>query len=227
MTATHTRSPVWLFDLDNTLHDANPNIFPHINRSMTAYVAEHLQLEETAASELRNRYWLRYGATLLGLMRHHGTDPHHFLRHTHQFPNLPGMVVYERALAARLRKLPGYRVVFSNAPRTYITAVLREIGLEHAFDELFSIEDLGFHPKPQLRAYRRVLHALRVPASRCIMVEDTASNLRAAKLIGMKTVWISRALARPAYVDLKMRSVLDIRRALSGSGAVPLPVRNN
>ena len=26
---------VWLFDLDNTLHDASPHIFPHINRSMT------------------------------------------------------------------------------------------------------------------------------------------------------------------------------------------------
>ena len=26
----------WIFDLDNTLHDATPHIFPHINRSMTA-----------------------------------------------------------------------------------------------------------------------------------------------------------------------------------------------
>ena len=34
--------PVWLFDLDNTLHDATPHIFPHINRAMTAYVAEAL-----------------------------------------------------------------------------------------------------------------------------------------------------------------------------------------
>jgi len=37
-------SPVWLFDLDNTLHDASPHIFPHINRSMTAYLERHLDL---------------------------------------------------------------------------------------------------------------------------------------------------------------------------------------
>jgi putative hydrolase of the HAD superfamily len=24
-------SPVWLFDLDNTLHNASPHIFPHLN----------------------------------------------------------------------------------------------------------------------------------------------------------------------------------------------------
>ena len=35
-------SPVWLFDLDNTLHNASAHIFPHINRSMTAYLERHL-----------------------------------------------------------------------------------------------------------------------------------------------------------------------------------------
>ena len=32
------RHLTWIFDLDNTLHDATPHIFPHINRSMTAYL---------------------------------------------------------------------------------------------------------------------------------------------------------------------------------------------
>ena len=32
----------WIFDLDNTLHDATPHIMPHINRSMTEYVQRQL-----------------------------------------------------------------------------------------------------------------------------------------------------------------------------------------
>jgi acetylglutamate kinase len=40
----------WIFDLDNTLHDARPHIFPHIDRSMTAYLAEHLDLGADAAT---------------------------------------------------------------------------------------------------------------------------------------------------------------------------------
>ena len=71
--------PVWLFDLDNTLHNASPHIFPHINRSMTHYLEQHLGLAPDDANALRTHYWHRYGATMLGLMRHHGTDPDHFL----------------------------------------------------------------------------------------------------------------------------------------------------
>ena len=39
---------VWLFDLDNTLHNASPHIFPHINRSMRQYIEQHLGLDERA-----------------------------------------------------------------------------------------------------------------------------------------------------------------------------------
>ena len=88
---------VWVFDLDNTLHNASPHIFPHINRAMTAYLQTHLGLDESGAGELRQQYWRRYGATLIGLMRNHATDPRDFLRATHEFPALAKMVVREPA----------------------------------------------------------------------------------------------------------------------------------
>ena len=75
-------APVWIFDLDNTLHNARPHIFPHINRAMTEYLQVKLGLEPDAASALRHEYWKRYGATLLGLMRHHDTDPREYLERT-------------------------------------------------------------------------------------------------------------------------------------------------
>ena len=98
---------VWIFDFDNTLHDATPHIFPHINRSMTAYLQEHLQLSEDAANTLRMDYWQRYGATLSGLMKHHGTDPDHFLWHTHQFPELSKMVLREPRLRSCTETVAG------------------------------------------------------------------------------------------------------------------------
>ena len=119
------RSVLWIFDLDNTLHNASAHVFPHINRSMTAYLQQHLQLEEPAANDLRMHYWRRYGATLSGMMRHHDTDPDHFLWHTHQFPDLENMVLREPRLRHVLRRLPGKKVLFSNAPQHYVTAVLK------------------------------------------------------------------------------------------------------
>lgn len=206
---------VWIFDLDNTLHDATPHIFPHINRSMTAYLQEHLQLSEDAANTLRMDYWQRYGATLSGLMKHHGTDPEHFLWHTHQFPKLTQMVLREPRLRHVLKQLPGKKVVFSNAPLHYAQAVLKLLLVDDLFDDVFAIEQSHYRPKPQAAGFRGLLRKHHWQAGQCVMVEDSAENLLTAKRLGMSTVWVSDALRAPSYVDVKIRNVLELPRAVS------------
>ena len=206
---------VWIFDLDNTLHNASPHIFPHINRAMTEYLQQELSLEAEAANALRQQYWRRYGATLLGLMRHHGTDPQHFLWHTHQFPELKSMLVREPRLRATLARLPGRRFVFSNAPVHYARSVLKALRIADLFDAVFSIERTRFRPKPDAHGFLRLARANHLRLSRCIMVEDTLVNLRTAKKLGMRTVWVSRAKRAPCYVDLKIANLSDLRRALA------------
>jgi len=203
---------VWLFDLDNTLHDATPHIFPHINRAMATYIRHHLGVDDDEATRLRLDYWQRYGATLLGLMRHHGTDPQHFLRHTHDFPDLKQMLVFERGLNAMLRRLPGRKIVFSNAPLAYSEAVLELVGVRDRFAALYSVERLRFQPKPALGAFRHLLRRERLSPQRCIMVEDSLANLKTAKHLGMKTVWISCGTRQPPWLDLRLRSVLELPR---------------
>ncbi|MBU0623193.1 MAG: pyrimidine 5'-nucleotidase [Gammaproteobacteria bacterium] len=210
-----TSERVWIFDLDNTLHNATPHIFPHINRSMTAYLQEHLQLGEDEANALRVDYWQRYGATLTGLMKHHGTDPDHFLWHTHQFPELPKMVLREPRLHHVLKQLPGRKVVFSNAPFHYAQAVLKLLRVDDLFDDVFAIEHSRYRPKPQTEGFRRLLRKHRLRAAECVMVEDSAENLQTAKRLGMRTVWVSDAPRAPGFVDVKIRDVLELPRAVS------------
>ena len=205
---------VWIFDLDNTLHNATPHIFPHINRSMTAYLQQHLELNEQAANDLRVHYWQRYGATLSGMMRHHGTDPEHFLWHTHQFPALPQMVQYEPQLRQVLQRLPGKKLVFSNAPQHYAQAVLKLLRVDDLFDDLFAIEHTRYQPKPNIAGFMRLLRKHRLNPARCVMVEDAAENLQAAKRLGMRTVWVNATQRSPAYVDVKIRTVMELPRAM-------------
>jgi putative hydrolase of the HAD superfamily len=47
------------------------------------------------------------------------------------------------------------------------------------------------------------------------MVEDMLENLRTAKKLGMKTIWVSRAGRAPAYVDLKIAGLMELPRLLS------------
>jgi putative hydrolase of the HAD superfamily len=202
----------WLFDLDNTLHDARPHIFPHLNRSMTQYMMRHLDLDEAGAGALREQYWRRYGATLLGLMRHHGVDPHHFLWHTHQLPELARMIVAERGLRLCLKRLHGRKILFSNSPAHYAQAVLDVLGIGHLFDAVYTIERTRFRPKPALAGFRALMARERLVPERTIMVEDLLDNLVAARKLGMKTAWITRESRRPRWLDAKTSSVLELPR---------------
>lgn len=204
---------VWIFDLDNTLHDASPHIFPHINRSMTAYLQRYLNLAEDEADALRIHYWRRYGATLSGLMRHHNTRPDHFLWHTHQFTELEHMVLREPGLRYALQNLPGRKVVFSNGPQHYAHAVLKLLRIDSLFDDVIAVEQTRYRPKPDRYGFMRLLRRHRLRASQCVMVEDSIENLRMAKRLGMRTVWIAAGTRRPAYVDLQVRSVMELPRA--------------
>ena len=206
---------VWIFDLDNTLHNARPHIFPHINRAMTAYLQAHLGLDEAAAGELRRQYWTRYGATLLGLMRHHQTDPRHFLWHTHHLPDLERMLVREPWLRATVRRLPGRKYVFSNAPVHYAHAVLKALAIADLFDDVFSIEHTRFRPKPDSYGFLRLCRNNRLRPQRCIMVEDSLENLRTAARLGMKTVWVTREARAPGHVDVKIANLMQLPRRLA------------
>ncbi|MDD5299354.1 MAG: pyrimidine 5'-nucleotidase [Gallionella sp.] len=205
---------LWIFDLDNTLHNATPHIFPHINRSMTAYLQQHLQLDEAAANALRMHYWQRYGATLSGLMRHHGTDPEHFLWHTHQFPDLERMVLREPRLRHVLKALPGRKVVFSNAPQRYAQAVLKLLRVADLFDDVVAVEQTRYRPKPDSFGFIRLLRRQRIRAAQCVMVEDSLENLQTAKRLGMRTVWVNAGNKSSPCVDVKIRDVMQLPGAL-------------
>lgn len=218
---------VWLFDLDDTLHDASSASMPGLHRSFGEYIQQHLQMTQEESDALRRRYWQRYGATLLGLVRHHGVDAAHFLHHTHLLPGLEQAVRGHAHDFAALRRLRGRKLILTNAPRAYAERVLRVLGIGRCFEALLSIEDMHMfgelRPKPDARMLRRLLARLRVPASRCVLVEDTLQHQKAARRVGMRTVWMQRwARAavrpeprpgrRPAYVDLKARQLRRLVR---------------
>lgn len=184
---------VWLFDLDNTLHDASRSIFREIDQRMGRAVEITLGLDSADADQLRRRYWKRYGATAIGLERHHGVDIHKFLALSHDFEVSP-LVHGDTGLAQRIRCLPGHKIVLTNAPERYAREVLKTLGILHEFDGLWAIEQMNlqgrYRPKPSRALMRQIVARLKVPAHRVILVEDTLANLKSAHQIGMRTVYV-------------------------------------
>ncbi len=244
----------WLIDLDNTLHNASHAIFPDMHVKMNAYMAQVLgdginPADEVTVDAARSYYWKKYGATLVGLMKHHQVDPADFLHYAHQFENLPDMLRYEIGLAYLLKRLSGRKILFTNAPRHYAQQVLRHLGLQRHFDQHIAIESMRVHghlrPKPSRWLLKKMMAKWKLSASRCVLIEDTRGNLRTAKQMGMKTVWVTQYLnlssqispqaevqksaqnaalnfaqvnkrfARASYIDIKIRSIKQLPAQLS------------
>ncbi len=203
---------VWIFDLDNTLHDARVRIFPDMHRQINEYLQRHFGVDAAGADAMREKFWRSYGTTLNGLMRHHGADPRRFLRETHTFPELADMVVHENALKHALARLGGTKLVFSNAPRHYVDGVLRAIGLARYFDAVYSIEDARYRGKPALHGFHALLRKHHLDPHRCAFVDDALENLRTGHRLGMTTVWVSPQRRRVPFVDLRVASVIDLPR---------------
>lgn len=203
---------VWIFDLDNTLHDARVHLFPAMHMQMNAYLQRSFGLDEAGANELRSFFWQRYGTTLKGLTRHYGHDPKRFIRETHQFPELGPMVVGDHKLGHALARLQGQRLVFSNAPRHYVEGVLRALGVARWFDAVYTIESTRYRPKPAFNGFRVLLRAHNLAAHRCALIDDMPENLRAARRLGMSTVWVSGDARRPPFADLRVKSVTQLPR---------------
>jgi len=201
---------VLIFDLDNTLHDARVRIFPSMHTQIQDFLKKQFGLDDEGASRMRREFWLRYGTTLRGLMRHHGTDPRHFLAQTHVFPELADMVVRENALKHALARLGGTKLVFSNAPRHYVAEVLRATGLRRYFKAVYAIEDARYRGKPEAHGYHYLMHKHDLDPHRCAFVDDSLDNLRAAHRLGMSTVWVSPVGRRVPYVDLRVSSVTEL-----------------
>jgi putative hydrolase of the HAD superfamily len=188
---------------------------------MTGFVMRHLGIEREPADRLRADYWRRYGATMLGLIRHHAVDPHAFLHETHDFDIL-ALLRAEPGLSARLRALPGRKVLLTNAPAAYAATVTAGLSIRQHLARRYAIESMRIHgrfrPKPARNMLRVMLARERCAPGRAVLVDDNLGNLRAARAVGLRTIWMKRtgeAGKRPPHVDFRLRTVRGLRRLVT------------
>lgn len=189
----------WVFDLDNTLYPPQFRLFDQIEVRMTAWVMHALGVGKTEADRLRQHYWDSYGTTLAGLMREHDIDPAPYLADVHDidFTVLPA----DPDLAARIRALPGRRIVYTNACAPYAHRVLEARGLSGLFDAVYGVEHAGFRPKPERAAFEFIFTQDGIDPNTAAMFEDDPRNLIAPHQMGMKTVHVAPKALKSLHIQ--------------------------
>ena len=203
----------WIFDLDNTLYPASTGLFDLIDERMGAYIQRLLDCDPVEARRVQKAHFHDHGTTLAGLMKHHGVDPHHFLADVHDIAL--DRIRHDPALEAGLGRLPGRKLIFTNGDAPYARRVLDRLGVAHHFDHLHDIHACELRPKPAAHGYDLLVAELAIDPSRTAMVEDMVQNLKAAKRLGMTTIWVDNGSERgnhgldPAIVDHRIADVAE------------------
>jgi putative hydrolase of the HAD superfamily len=182
----HVRT--WLFDLDNTLYPLESGLSARASARITDYVEALTGLPREAAHALQKRYLADHGLTLRGLMTHHGVDPDAF----HAFINDLNLdcLSHDAALKAALLRLPGRRLIFTNADARHAERVLERLQLEGLFEGVFHIASADFEPKPSPVAFDRIVAAHGLVPGETAFFEDAERNLEPAARLGMTTVLV-------------------------------------
>jgi putative hydrolase of the HAD superfamily len=178
----------WLFDLDNTLYPLDTGLGVDISERITTYVERLTGLPRDEARTLQKRYLDEHGLTLRGLMLHHGVDPDDYHAMFAEV-SLEALARDQRLIAA-LERLPGRRLIFTNADAGHARRVIERLGLGGLFAEVFHIESAGFIPKPDPQSFERLIAAHRVDPATTAFFEDRALNLAPAARLGMTTVLV-------------------------------------
>lgn len=199
-------------------------MFNAIDTAMTHAVQELAQCDLPTADKLRMHYWERYGATVIGMVRHHGADAQAFLQRCHDF-DVSALIHAEAGVARAVDSLPGRKILLTNAPEGYARTVLKGLGLLPLFDNLWTMDQMALQgrlrPKPSLALMRQVAARTHTRMHKLVLVEDTLKNLKSAHQLGMKTVHFQHegtpfsgsGAGRQPWVDLRITSLRQLTRA--------------
>ncbi len=190
MTPKFSHIEHWIFDLDNTLYPPSLDIFAGVDKKITAYMCQKLDMTEQEAEALQNSHFEKHGTTLWGLLqeKQDRLDREEFIAliHDADFSKL----TENQALKHALSQLTGERLIFTNGSRHHAEAVLSRLGITSCFDNIFDIYEARFRPKPHKQTYEDMVRFFALNPKKSLCIDDTARNLLPAHELGMETLWV-------------------------------------
>ena len=108
----------WIFDLDNTLYSGKTKVFEQVEKKMSKYVSDKLNVNIDEAKKIQKNYFHEYNTTLNGMIKNHKIDANEFLEFVHDIDI--DFLKKDLTLSEELRKLKGKKLYLQTAPRNML-----------------------------------------------------------------------------------------------------------
>jgi len=216
------------FDCDDSLYRNDWATASKLNAKFAAYCSANLGVPESKMMEL----YKTHGTTLCGLIREGYLEEEKvddFLTQVHDVP-LDDDIQPDPELRSMLLDIPHSRWVFTAATREHAVRCLRRLGIEDCFEGIIAcssseiFQKAGYVSKHDRRCFEVAMDVAGVPrdqASKCMLFDDSASNLKTAKAMGWSTVLVGLYARSGAKVDnqnadVSVNAICEVRRAIPG-----------
>jgi len=198
---TVARAVLW--DLDGTLADSREFHWQAWKETMSAAGVNVTEAQFAASFGQRNDAiipaWLG-DLTTPELVRRLGDDKEALYRELISAAGigpLPGAAEW----VSRLHDEGWRQAIASSAPKLNVQRMADVLGLAGRMQALISAEDVS-HGKPDPEVFLAAAAALGVPPDRCIVVEDAAAGIEAARRAGMASIGVGGTATAAAAINV-------------------------
>lgn len=203
-----------VFDLDNTIYHPDVGVLNGVDKNINRYMYEVVGIDIKRVDSLRQEYRRKYGVTLKGLILHHNVDPYHYLDYVHNI-DYENILSRDEDLSRILLSIPFKKYIFTNGSKSHAVNVLKNLDVIDYFEQVISIEDIDFHPKPSDESFIKFIMITKLEPKSSYFIDDMPENIEKAKEFGFKTILVSKIPCESA--DFCIKSIHELDKIIVGT----------
>ena len=144
-------------------------------------------------------------------MIHHDIPPEEFLEYVHDIDL--SFMEKDLVLKNELENINLNKFVFTNGSRAHVKNIVKTLGIEDQFKDIFDIVDAKYHPKPEAKAFDLMVDKFKIDPKETLYIEDIAKNLSIGKERGTITAWLinneywGKKESDKDYIDYKIENL--------------------
>lgn len=200
-----------VFDLDGTLYPETDVIKQRFLDKMIDFFKYEMGIVSDDYMALIDEWRKKYG-TCTPAVKEHGGNVAEYMDYAGDID--VSDVEYNHELRNRIEKLSYRKIIYTNSCIKHTEDILDRLQMSNMFDEVFTIVDADYLPKPDMKSYKMLLEKYKLNPSETVLFEDKARNLEPAKELGMTTVLITdrneKNISHVDYIFADINEAIDL-----------------